>query len=123
MSKITSIRHLDEIAQSVPKKHARTRVIVGLGTCGIAAGASDVVDAVTQAAEQLSLDVEVVRTGCIGMCEQEPLLDIQPAGSNSRITYGKVTPELARQIMETHVAQGRVLDSAAIARLEEGDSQ
>ncbi len=121
MKKITSLQDLEKISESVPQKHLKTRVIVGLGTCGIAAGASAVVDAVKQAAEELGLDVDVVRTGCIGMCQQEPLLDIQPAGSSYRITYGNVTPELARQIMETHVARGQVLDSAAIARLEERD--
>ena len=121
MKKITSLQDLEKIADSVPGTHPRTRVIVGLGTCGIAAGAKAVVEAVIRAAEEMNLDVDVVRTGCIGMCEQEPLLDIQEAGSRQRITYGTVTPELARQIMETHVGQGRVLESAAIARLEGGD--
>jgi NADH:ubiquinone oxidoreductase subunit F (NADH-binding)/(2Fe-2S) ferredoxin len=77
-------------------------IILGMGTCGIAAGANEVADAVRSELERHKLDAEIVNVGCIGMCHNEPLLDIQQPGQ-PRITYKKVKPAMVRKIIEKHL--------------------
>jgi NADP-reducing hydrogenase subunit HndB len=85
-------------------KHAR--VIVGMGTCGIAAGAEQTLAAFR---EELALhnlqDVAVSRTGCMGLCHAEPTVEVIMAGM-PRTIYGKVSDEVARQIVRRHVLGG-----------------
>src|SRR5512146_652092 len=76
----------------------RPKILIGMATCGQAAGATEVLDAVRDEIARRSLDVELTETGCIGWCSQEPLLDVQLPGK-SRITYGRMTPERARKIV------------------------
>jgi len=95
-----------------------TRVIVGMGTCGIAAGAREVMAAILEEINKRNLDVIVDKTGCIGMCEQEPLVDVQKPGE-PRITYGKVKPADAARIIVGHVMHGNIVDDLVIARFEE----
>ncbi|NLH28261.1 MAG: (2Fe-2S) ferredoxin domain-containing protein [Syntrophomonadaceae bacterium] len=95
-----------------------TRVIVGMGTCGIAAGAREVMAAIIEEINNRNLDVIVDKTGCIGMCEYEPLVDVQKPGE-PRITYGKVKPADAARIIVGHVMHGNIVDDLVIARFEE----
>ncbi len=75
------------------------KIIVGMGTCGIAAGAREVMSAILQELNKRHLfDVQVQQTGCIGMCEKEVLVDVVRPGE-ARITYGKVTPEAVPKII------------------------
>ncbi|MGB4379233.1 MAG: (2Fe-2S) ferredoxin domain-containing protein, partial [Limnochordia bacterium] len=67
----------------------KPKIIVGMGTCGIAAGARDTLEAIREELEKAGVDAALTQTGCIGMCEQEPLVDVQLPGED-RITYGKV---------------------------------
>ncbi|NLM69766.1 MAG: (2Fe-2S) ferredoxin domain-containing protein [Firmicutes bacterium] len=97
----------------------KPKIIIGMGTCGIAAGAREILQAVLQELEKRNLDVITTQTGCIGMCEQEPLLDVELPGKE-RITYGKVTPKDVERIIVEHVVNGNVVEDLAIARLEEG---
>ncbi|HBI27773.1 MAG TPA: 2Fe-2S ferredoxin, partial [Peptococcaceae bacterium] len=88
--KFTSSEQLKEYrekAQKVISDNAENeiRIIVGMGTCGIAAGARDVMDTILEEVENRNLQVNVIQTGCIGMCEQEPLVDVQRPGED-RIT-------------------------------------
>jgi len=96
-------------------------VIIGMGTCGIAAGAREVQEAVLEELEALEIDAEVIGVGCIGMCHNEPLLDIQQPG-RSRVTYAKVSPKKARQILKQHLVEGKINKRWAYAQLPgEGD--
>ncbi len=96
----------------------KTRIIIGMGTCGIAAGARGVLDAVMTELHKRGLtDVAVETTGCIGMCQEEPLLDVIRQGE-SRVTYGKVSPEEVPRIIAEHVVNGRVLKDLAIGRTD-----
>jgi len=104
---------------STRNSEGKPRIIIGMGTCGIAAGARNILQAVTQEIRKRNLDVITTQTGCIGMCEQEPLLDVQLPGQD-RITYGKVTPHDVERIIVEHVINGHVVEDLAIARLEEG---
>ena len=90
-----------------------------MGTCGIAAGARDILQAVTKEVRKRNLDLNITQTGCIGMCEKEPLLDVQLPGQD-RITYGKITVQDVERIIVEHVINGNVVAELAIARLEEG---
>jgi NADH-quinone oxidoreductase subunit F len=85
------------------------RILVGLGTCGIAAGAEKTYEAL--AARQAAGDVpfEVDKTGCIGMCYREPLVEIR-SDDGSRFQYGNVTADKVDKLVEEHVLQGRTID-------------
>lgn len=95
------------------------QVIIGMGTCGIAAGARKVLTAVLEEIAKRKLeDVKVRQTGCIGMCEQEVLLDVVRPGE-PRITYGKVTPADVPKIIAEHVVNGRIIQELAIGKIIE----
>jgi (2Fe-2S) ferredoxin len=83
------------------------RVIVAMGTCGIAAGARDTMKSVLTfiEAEQVS-GVTVTQTGCIGLCEQEPIVQVA-VGDQPKVAYGKVDADVARKIMKQHVQNGQ----------------
>ncbi len=91
------------------------KVIIGMGTCGIAAGARDILQAVSDEINKRDLNVKIVQTGCIGMCEEEPIFDIVKPGED-RITYGNLTPDNARQIIVEHLINNRIDTEHVIAR-------
>lgn len=96
------------------KTSTQAKVLVGMGTCGIAAGAQEVYDAICQElSEQGVEDVVVAQTGCIGFCAQEPLAEvILPDGQ--RVLYGHVDAEKARKVVTEHVLAGRVITEWAV---------
>ena len=85
-----------------------TKIIIGMGTCGIAAGAREVMSKLN--------DVQVQQTGCIGMCEKEVLVDIVRPGE-PRITYGKVKPEDVKKIIAEHVVNGRIVEEMVVGKI------
>ena len=86
-----------------------TKIVVGMGTCGIAAGARDVMAAVLDELRKRGLTgVSVVQTGCVGLCEKEPLVEVVVSGQG-KVTYGRVTPDHARRIVTQHVINGNVI--------------
>ncbi|MRR28908.1 (2Fe-2S) ferredoxin domain-containing protein [bacterium] len=90
-------------------------VIVGMGTCGIAAGARDTMKAILETIQNDNLSGIVVKqTGCIGLCEKEPIVQVV-IGEQAKITYGKVNGDVARQILKEHVVAGNVLQNHVIA--------
>ncbi|MGM0444787.1 MAG: (2Fe-2S) ferredoxin domain-containing protein [Bacillota bacterium] len=96
----------------------KPKIIIGMGTCGIAAGARDILKTVMEEIDKRDLDLEVTQTGCIGMCEKEPLMDVQLPGKD-RITYGNLTKDDVKKIIVNHIINGNVVDDLVIARLEE----
>ena len=95
------------------------RVVVGMATCGIAAGARPVLASFVEAvsAEGLSDKVTVTQTGCIGICQFEPVVEIYEAG-NKKTTYVKMTPEKAKTVVEKHLKGGNVVSEFTIAAAE-----
>lgn len=82
------------------------RVVVGMATCGIAAGARPVLKAFADAVQSRDLkNVAVVQTGCIGLCQYEPIVEIYTADGD-KTTYVKVTPEMVDEIIDQHVIKG-----------------
>jgi len=93
---------------------ARFRIIVGMGTCGIAAGAREVLSAlVAELAETGIDDVIVTQAGCKGMCEKEPIVDVMEPGKPT-VTYGYIDAGKAREIIREHISGGRILDKYVV---------
>lgn len=87
----------------------KAQVIVGMGTCGIAAGARDTMKAILETIEADHLEgIVVTQTGCIGRCEFEPIVEVV-AGDQPKVIYGKINPERAKQILKEHVVGGQVV--------------
>ena len=93
-----------------------TTITVGMGTCGIAAGAREVMQAFLNELAVRKIDAHIVTTGCIGMCSKEPLVDIQQ-GDGPRITYGNIHPAMVPRIIEEHLAQGKVVSEWVVGQL------
>ncbi len=85
------------------------QVIVGMGTCGLSAGARQTFDRLNEILSGNPGAFEISGTGCIGMCYREPLVEVREGGS--RFIYGDVTPELAEEIYNLHILGGEVLEN------------
>ena len=92
------------------------RVVVGMATCGIAAGARPVLNTLVEEVnkEGLSDKVTVSQTGCIGLCQLEPIVEIFEAGKD-KVTYVKMTPEKSKRVVEEHLKGGKVVNEYTIA--------
>ena len=115
MPAIKSLEDLKRIREeALEKRKVKTesgvaQVTVAMGTCGIAAGARDTMKAILNYIETNNISgVVVTQTGCIGMCEREPIVQVT-IGVKPKVTYGKVTPEIAERIMKEHVLAGNTL--------------
>ena len=85
----------------------RNWIKVGCGSCGIAAGAEEVLNALREEVNRRRLQTEIKKCGCVGMCYAEPLVEVRVEGM-PRVFYGKVDREFARKIIEKHVC-GKML--------------
>ncbi len=95
----------------------QTRVIVGMATCGIASGARPVLTALSDAVQSKGLsNVAVTQTGCIGLCQYEPIVEILEPGKD-KVTYVKMTPEKALEVVEQHLIRGQVITKYTIAEV------
>lgn len=87
----------------------RARIVVATGTCCIAAGAEEVLAAITDELEKRGIrDVLVSQSGCKGLCDQEPTVDVLKPGEPA-VTYGCITPEKARTIIGQHLVNGNII--------------
>lgn len=94
------------------------RVVVGMATCGIAAGARPVLNALVEEVNSKALkNVHVTQTGCIGMCRLEPIVEIM-APNQEKITYVKMTAEKAREVVEKHLIGGQIVTQYTIGAAE-----
>ena len=123
MAKLTldDLRKLrDEKQKAVEKRDPTNKdvqIIVGMGTCGIAAGAREVMTAVLEELAKRNLNnVSVLQTGCIGMCQKEPLLDVVRPGED-RVTYGPVSPSDVPRIIAEHLVNGNIVEDLVVAKI------
>jgi NADP-reducing hydrogenase subunit HndB len=88
-----------------------TRVVVGMATCGIAAGARPVLNAFVEGInrEGLASTVSVSQTGCIGICQYEPVVEVFQSGKE-KVTYVKMTAEKAAKVIAEHIKGGKVVE-------------
>ncbi len=93
-----------------------TRVVVGMATCGIAAGARPVLNTLVEEVNNAGLSgkVTVSQTGCIGICQLEPIVEIFEAGKE-KTTYVKMDAEKAKRIVEEHLKGGNIVSEYTIA--------
>lgn len=101
------------------RTETRTTITVGMGTCGIAAGAREVMQAFLDELAARAIDAHVVTTGCIGMCSKEPLIDIQQ-GDGPRITYGNIDTTMVPRLIEEHIIQGQVVGPWVVGQAARG---
>ena len=94
---------------------AQTRVVVGMATCGIAAGARPVLAAFVEGINEagLSDNVIVTQTGCIGICQYEPVVEIFEDGKE-KVTYVKMTAEKAARVVAEHIKGGKIVEEYTI---------
>ena len=92
------------------ENETQTRVVVGMATCGIASGARPVLTALSDAVQKVS----VTPTGCIGLCQYEPIVEVMEPGKE-KVTYIKMDPEKAMEVFEHHLKQGQVVAKYTLA--------
>lgn len=97
------------------------RISVGMATCGLATGAADVYDALHEEADRRGLDLMLIATGCIGYCQQEPLVDVRVSG-RGRALYARVTPDRARDMIVS-LAAGELPTEHILASIPEETSE
>lgn len=124
MGKIKSLEELMKIKESTLKnvkmreEGKRGRIIVAMGTCGIAAGAKDTLKAIVETLSELNIDdISVVQSGCMGLCEVEPTIKIELDGEVP-VVYGHVTPENAKRIIKSHIVAGEQVGELIVKRGE-----
>ena len=95
------------------------KVLVGMATCGIAAGARPVLNAFTEeiAKRGLTKDVTVTQTGCIGICQYEPVVEVEVPGQE-KVTYVKVAPEMVPRIVNDHLVNHNVVTEYTIGAIK-----
>ena len=91
------------------------RVLVGMATCGIAAGARPVLSAFVEGVSNAGLSdkIMVSQTGCVGMCRLEPMVEVLEAGKE-KVTYIKMDAEKAKRVVEEHLKGGKVVEEYTI---------
>ncbi|NLX42076.1 MAG: (2Fe-2S) ferredoxin domain-containing protein [Chloroflexi bacterium] len=100
------------------RRDTGTTIIVGMGTCGIAAGARDTMHAIMEEIRKRDIEAHITTVGCIGMCAREPLVDIVQAGK-PRVTYGNVTPDMVPRLIDEHLKKGQVVEEWVVGRLQD----
>ncbi len=98
---------------------SNVRVVVGMATCGIAAGARPVLSALVEEVNKLGLSdkVTVTQTGCIGICRYEPVVEVFEA-DKEKVTYVKMTAEKALRVAAEHLRDGKVVEEYTIGAAE-----
>jgi NADP-reducing hydrogenase subunit HndB len=119
-----SLAELEEIRKNtldqikMRKNKDGIRIVVGMATCGIAAGARPVMNTfVEELAKRKLSDVSVTMTGCIGVCRLEPIVEVFNA-DGSKVTYVKMNPEKAARVVAEHIVNGRVCQDLTIGAAE-----
>ena len=109
---------LSKINVRKEEKGDTTRVVIGMATCGIAAGARPVMLSFMNEIQTRQLNhVTVSQTGCVGMCRLEPMVDVYLPGKD-KVTYVHVKPEMVPRIVAEHIVNGRPVDEYTIGAAE-----
>ena len=118
LAELAAIRDKVKDKVILPEGSGKIRIVVGMATCGIAAGARPVLERLQEkvAAEGLSEKVSVVQTGCIGICQFEPVVEVYEAGKE-KVTYVKMTAEKADEVVEKHLKGGNAIAEYTISAM------
>ena len=119
LEELKKIREEMQVAMNIregPEK--TTRVVVGMATCGIAAGARPVLSAfVDEVAKRNLHNIKVIQTGCIGVCRFEPIVEVYELGKE-KVTYVEMTPEKAKRVVAEHLVNHNVVTEYTIGAVE-----
>ena len=109
LADLEAIRQKNVAGVGMRRENDGTRIVVGMATCGIAAGARPVMTAFVEEIGKRNLqNVTVVQTGCIGVCRLEPIVEVYEPGKE-KVTYVKMTPDKAKQVVAEHIVNGNVI--------------
>lgn len=119
LAELQAIRDKAKAEVEQRKDHHGYKIVVGMATCGIAAGARPVMSTLLEDVEKSKLEnVLVTQTGCIGVCRLEPIVEVfSPDGS--KVTYVKMTSEKAEKMFEQHIKNGSVVTEYTIGYAEQ----
>ncbi len=115
LAELAAIREKMQDKVTIREGEGQTRIVVGMATCGIAAGARPVLNAFVEdiSAAGLTEKVTVTQTGCIGICQYEPVVEIFESGKD-KVTYVKMTAEKARRVVDEHIKGGKIVSEYTI---------
>jgi NADP-reducing hydrogenase subunit HndB len=121
MPKLKSLDELRKLREQVQEEittrvETGTTIIVGMGTCGIAAGARETMRVILDELREREIEAHVTTVGCIGMCMREPLVDIEQAGK-PRVTYANVNPDMVPRLIEEHLIKNQPVAEWVIGRV------
>ena len=103
-----TLNNFDEETKNSMKDH-KNWIRVGMSTCGIAAGADVVFETIKKVVQENGVDIEVIRTGCAGMCYAEPLVEVR-LEDMPHVAYGSVNKDMAVKIVQKHVLGKQLID-------------
>ena len=128
MGKLKSLQDLTQLREQArsalkQRQQSTTTILIGAGTCGVAAGAKETLAAIQAELAARGLNAHIATVGCIGMCVMEPLIEIKQPGRGD-VLYANVMPEMVGRLVQEHIVEGRPVREWAICRLpvEGGES-
>ena len=114
LAELEAIRQRVSAGVTMRKDDHAVRIVVGMATCGIAAGARPVMSAFVEEIGKRNLEhVSVVQTGCIGMCRLEPIVEVMVPGEE-KVTYVHMTADKVARIIEEHIKGGKIVTDYVI---------
>ncbi len=107
LAELAAIRDKMQNKVTIREGEGQTRIVVGMATCGIAAGARPVLNAFVEGVADAGLGdtVTVTQTGCIGICQYEPVVEVFEAGKD-KVTYVKMTADKVKRVLDEHIKGG-----------------
>ena len=119
LAELSAIRDKMKSKVALREETGETRIVVGMATCGIAAGARPVLNAFVEEVDKAGLNgkVAVTQTGFIGICRYEPIVEVYRSGEE-KVTYIKMTADKAKEVMEKHIKGGKPVVEYTIGNIE-----
>ena len=119
LAELAAIRDKMKNKVALREESGETRIVVGMATCGIAAGARPVLSTFVEEVDKAGLNgkVAVTQTGCIGICRYEPIVEVYRSGEE-KVTYIKMTADKAKEVMEKHIKGGKPVVEYTIGNIE-----
>ncbi|SDC71946.1 MULTISPECIES: (2Fe-2S) ferredoxin domain-containing protein [unclassified Candidatus Frackibacter] len=108
----------EEVESKIKLRHQeeRIRVIVGMGTCGIAAGARDIINKLSDEIDKRNLgDITLTQVGCMGLCEKEPIIKIEKKDGSER-TYGNIKADRVQKLVSEELVNERAVENWLITK-------
>lgn len=118
LAELKAIKEKTQNELSMRNAQDGMRIVVGMATCGIAAGARPVMNAFVDEIQKRNIsNAAVGMTGCIGLCRLEPIVEVIDK-DGTKVTYVKMTPEKAVRVVTDHIVNGKVVSEYTIGAVE-----